>query len=236
MLRIYFIVFLIIGAGLEACSSYNTIKVNDKIIVVDVKTNTSGKIDSIISPYRTDLEKEMNEIIAQANVNFIPGRPCGNLNNWTADAMFQSQFMTQKFDAPVMCLLNTGGIRSTINKGNVTMGDLFKVMPFDNVIIVVKMPVSTIPKIEAYIKKTGGEPISGAKVQNGKLLINGLDEKASHFWIVTSDYLFNGGDNMTFFKDNSEFYSTGQLMRNVIINYAREQKTLVNDSISRIQL
>lgn len=217
-----------------ACSSYDEIVVENEQILIDTTVTKNSRIDSLILPYRTDLEKEMNEIIAVAERNFLVERPCGLLNNWVVDALLSSQLKTTSFDAPVMCLLNTGGIRSSINKGNVTLGDVFKVMPFDNTIVCVKMPVSSIVDIEKYLTTTKGEPIAGAKLEKGKLLINDMNEKSPYFWIISSDYLVNGGDKMTFFEQKISSKTINVLMRDVLISTAKEQKTLICDSTIRI--
>ena len=96
------------------------------------------------------------------------------------------------------------------------------------------MPISSLVEIESYLKSTGGEPIAGALFQNGKLVINGMNEQSNYFWIVTSDYLFNGGDKMTFFKQNLEFKVTDVLMRNALISGAKEQRILIQDTTNRI--
>ena len=228
--------FIFFGAGLLACSSVSKIVVVNKQIAVDTSAVNNLSIDSIIQPYRIELDKEMKEIVAVANVDFIVSRPCGNLNNWVTDALLNSQVKNKKMDTPVFCLINTGGIRSTINKGEVTLGDFFKVMPFDNLIVWVKMPISSLTDIEQYLKSSGGEPISGAILKNGKLEINGMKNDSNYFWVITSDYLFNGGDKMTFFKKNIEFNVTNVLMRNALISEAKEQKILIQDTINRIIL
>lgn len=233
MIRNLFIICLL-GAGLMACSSYNTIKVENEQIKVDNSVQNNTIIDSLILPYRKDLEKEMNEVLAVAEIDFLVQRPCGNLNNWVADALLDYQVKKIKLDAPVFCLLNTGGIRSSINKGNVTRGDLFKVMPFDNFIVHVKMPVSSLTEIEKYLISSGGEPISGARLEKGKLILDEADKSKDYIWIITSDYLVNGGDKMTFFKQNIEIVSSDVLLRDILLLTAKEQTILKCDSISRI--
>jgi hypothetical protein len=111
---------------------------------------------------------------------------------------------------------------------------MYKLMPFDNEIVWVKLPVEVIPEIETYLKNSGGEPISNAKVVNGKLEINGWREGVTHFWVITSDYLMNGGDKMTFFSRKEEVNLTGKLMRDALITEAKEQGTLYTDSTVRI--
>jgi len=217
-----------------ACSSGSKILVKNEQILIDNSISNNSKIDSIISPYRNELNKEMNEIIAYSKVDFLVAKPCGNLNNWVADALLNSQIKNKKIEEPVFCLINTGGIRSTINKGDISLGDFFKLMPFDNLLVWVKMPISSIVDIEQYIKSSDGEPISGAQIHNGKLIIDGLKNESDYFWVITSDYLFNGGDKMYFFNQKLDFIMTDVLMRNVLISEAKGQKILIQDTTNRI--
>lgn len=231
-MKIIFI--LIIGAGLWACSSVSIKSVNSELIPISGTTNTNSEIEAQIAPYRDSMELEMNEVIAIADTNFIVERPCGNLNNWVADAIFVGETKTVRMSIPIFCLLNTGGIRATINKGNVTTGDIFKIAPFDNEIVWVKMPISSLPKIAEYLKKSGGEPLSNAKLINGILTLNSQKEGATEVIIITSDYLANGGDNMSFFQDRIELTPTGRLLRDVLIQEARIQGTLQSNLENRI--
>ena len=232
MFRIFWIYF--IGAGLLACSSVTTINYKSQEVKVENLNSKHSSIDSIISPYRNELNKEMNQVLATANIDFLVSRPCGSMNNWFADALLNSQLEYEKFDAPVMCLFNTGGIRSSINKGDVTLGDMYKVMPFDNTIVYVKMPISSISVIENYLRISGGEPISGAALKNGKLIFNESLNSSSYFWVITSDYLFNGGDKMSFFNQNLSSEITDILVRNVLIEEVKKQKVLLQDTLTRM--
>ena len=131
----------------------------------------TNSIDSIIKPYKDSMEQEMNEVLATSDYDFIAERPSSNLMNWVSGALYANVLRKVKLDAPSFCLLNFGSLRSTINKGNVTRGDIFKLMPFDNQVVVVQLPTSIIPEIEAYIVKSGGEPMANAKMFNDKLRI-----------------------------------------------------------------
>jgi 2',3'-cyclic-nucleotide 2'-phosphodiesterase (5'-nucleotidase family) len=234
MIRKLFVVVLT-GAGLMACSSHYSILVpNANAIQVDTSTASNRHIDSIISPYRQELEKEMNEVVAFAAEDFLVERPCGSLNNWVADAVLASQIENLEEQGAAICLLNTGGIRANLNRGPITMADIFKVMPFDNVIVCVRMPLSSRSDIEEYIQKKGGQPIAGAFFKKGILEIPSIIEQDSSFWIVTSDYLLEGGDHMDFFKKNSGVKITSVLLREALITKAREEKQLIFNADPRI--
>ena len=61
------------------------------------------------------------------------------------------------------CLLNNGGLRFSLDSGNITRGDIYKLMPFDNKMVIVKIFKEDIFEIFRYIEKKGGEPISKLK-------------------------------------------------------------------------
>jgi 2',3'-cyclic-nucleotide 2'-phosphodiesterase (5'-nucleotidase family) len=136
---------------------------------------------------------------------------------------------------PLICLFNTGGIRSSIGKGDVTLGDMYKLMPFENTLVWVELPVSVIPEIETYLKQSGGEPMANCKLIIGKLEINGMRENTTHFWVLTSDYLMNGGDKMDFFKKKTNANTTGKLLRDILIEELKNQGMMLEDLELRVK-
>jgi 2',3'-cyclic-nucleotide 2'-phosphodiesterase (5'-nucleotidase family) len=176
----------------------------------------------------------MNQVIAQAEVDFINQRPNGNLGFLVADILLEKgkEILPNE---NVICLINTGGLRAPISKGNVLLGDVFKLMPFDNQFTLVKMPANSINDIKEYLKKSGGEPISGFKIVQDSIF-NGQNEtwKTEDFWVVTSDFLINGGDNMNFFQQKLEVKNPSLLLRNVILEGL--QKRIYLGEISEIRI
>jgi len=224
------IIFIAVGAGLLACSSVNTIyldsadSTNSDVLNQGAEANV---IDSMVAPYKEELEAEMDEVIAYAERPFERGRPGGSLNNWATDALLESQIANAKLKGPTFSLLNFGGLRNSINEGDVTLGDIFKVMPFDNEVVMVEMPVTALDDIAKYLSDRGGEPIGGAKLIKGKLQVDGMGDDAKTVWILTSDYLMKGGDNMTFFEQKISVTHTNELLRDAFIRIAKKQKNLI---------
>lgn len=223
------------GAGLLACSSFHVTKVNSDIQPLDSLVQIDQTVDQLISPYRDTLQQEMGNLVATSPLDMVVGRPSSVLGNWVADALFVNQTKAVRLRQPVMCLLNTGGIRSTINKGDITLGDMYRIMPFDNEVVWVELPATSLLEIESYLRKTTGEPLANASVRNGKLMVNGWTDTTTYFWVITSDYLANGGDKMTFFSKSRAVNRTGKLLRDILIEEAIQQQSLVADSSIRIQ-
>ena len=46
------------------------------------------------------------------------------------------------------------------------------------------------------------------------------------YYIATNDYLYNGGDRMTFFHPNDSLYILDYKIRNVLIDYFKKTDTL----------
>lgn len=219
------------------CACSPKLAVNVEQIKITKEQLADSSLTAFIAPFKQEMDAQMRLKIAESEHDFIVKRPSSNLMNWMADAVFINQTRNVRLSHPVFCLLNTGGIRSSIGKGDVLLNDLFKVMPFDNTIVWAKIPIKSLEKISAYLIKSGGEPISNVKMKNGQLLLSGVGEKASvnYFWVITSNYLFNGGDNMNFFQDAVETIETKTLIRDVLIQEAKFQEILLNDPKSRIE-
>ncbi|MCE2683049.1 MAG: hypothetical protein LW704_08855 [Cryomorphaceae bacterium] len=79
-----------------------------------------------------------------------------------------------------------------------------------------------------------GEPIANARVEKGKLMVNGMRDGVTHFWVITSDYLMNGGDKATFFNKRTEVNRTGRLVRDALMSEIERVGTISADTTLRI--
>jgi 2',3'-cyclic-nucleotide 2'-phosphodiesterase (5'-nucleotidase family) len=227
------LIFFLIGASLLACSSH--LNISGSKVPLNIDSNEKQEVSSFISPFKDSMERAMNIILAESSISMEVGRPSSLLGNWASDALFVNQTRTVKLSEPIFCLLNTGGIRSSLGKGPVTLGDIFRIMPFENSVVWLRLPISSLDKIQYYLQQSGGEPISNASMMNGKLMVNGVTEKTQFIWVITSDYLANGGDRMDFFQDAVERADKKTLLRDVFIEEAKTQKKLIVSSENRIQ-
>ena len=201
MLR-HLLLFLI-GASLLACSSHLTTTASK--VSLNYDSAEKQEVSQFISPYKDSMENTMNQVLAESSVSMEVGRPSSILGNWASDALFVNQTRTVKLSEPIFCLLNTGGLRSSIGKGPVTLGDIFRIMPFENSVVWLRLPLASLDKIQSYLQQSGGEPIA------------------------------NGGDRMDFFQDAVERFDKKTLLRDVFIEEAKTQKNLIVSSEKRIQ-
>ena len=232
--------FVLTFTGFISCSQQRNVvtKIEGKQININNSFEESPSIESFIKPYRENIDKDLSEILAIApqNIDKIGEwqTPIGNL---MADVVIKKGnpiLMARKNANIDFCLLNHGGIRAIIAKGNVTARTAFEIMPFENSLIVVAMKGSAILEIPTYIiKEQKPHPLSGITftIDKNKMAKNiqiqgkPLDENKTYY-VATSDYLANGGDNMTFFKKNSDKIDLDYKLRNILIDYFKEVDTI----------
>jgi len=212
---------------------YRIIRISDSI-------SASQGIDSFIRPYQNKIDSEMNR-----KLSYSPGSmyktdhplntPIGNL---MADALLEmSDSVLRKREQVEVdaVLLNYGGIRAGINKGDVTVRTAYDIMPFENKVVVAKLGPNAVHKMVDYlVKARKAHPIAGMQLvlnENEELasaMINGqrLGNK-QNYYIATSDYLFNGGDDMDFFDDAKANYDLDYKLRNLFIDYFKKQDALM---------
>ncbi|NBX37840.1 MAG: hypothetical protein EBR54_00300 [Flavobacteriia bacterium] len=219
---------------LWGCSHQLSLHTGVKNVGLDASYPAKEAVSAMIQPYYDSLAAEMEEVIGLADTSFDLRFPNSNLLNWSADALLQQETQAVKMKEPVIVLLNAGGLRSSINPGKITVGDMYKLMPFDNVVAWVRLPVERIPEIEQNLTlQAKGVALSNARFEKGKLLIHSLLPEHTHITVITSDYLANGGDKMTFFLKPESLTISRRNMRDVFIQAVKQQGTIQNRSEKR---
>jgi 2',3'-cyclic-nucleotide 2'-phosphodiesterase (5'-nucleotidase family) len=217
---------------------YEVRKVEGKEIGVTENQQPNAAIDAFIKPYRENIDKDMNVVLAYAPQTFDKsGQWQTTIGNLMADATLDfgnRVFAKREHKTIDICLLNFGGIRSIIPKGNVTTRTAFEIMPFENSLIVAELKPEQITELVNYIiAEKKAHPISGLafNIENdntaSSILIKGKPlENGKTYFVVTSDYLINGGDKMDFFKKSVANYDLDYKLRNVLIDYFKEADTI----------
>ena len=222
---------------LSACTTQLVVK-SKQNSVVSITAIPDSIITSIINPYKIGIDSVMNEILCVSELEMTKGRPESLLGNFVTDLCLE-----QYSDLADICIMNNGGLRSTLPKGNVTRGDIYKLMPFDNELVVVELDEKDFEGLLEYLVSRGGEPFSGMNIvvtENEKIINHTLFReidfsKGETIKVLTSDYLANGGDKMWFFKDKIQTKVEIKL-RDAIINYCKSHKVISSKLDWRIRL
>ena len=225
---------------------YAVTKIEGKEIGITDKNSEVADIENFIKPYRDKIDADLNKVLSNAPETLDKsGEWQTPMGNFLADITFEKAnyvFQQREKKSIDICMLNHGGIRSIIPKGDVTARTAYEVMPFENSAVVIGLKAEEILEMISYIiSEKKPHPLKGLTFtidKNNKpqhILVNGkgLDENAVYY-VVTSDYLSNGGDNMLFFKKGVEHYDLDYKLRNIMIDYFKENKTITANKNIRI--
>ncbi len=186
-------------------------------------------LDELIVPYRQSLDERMNSVIGEAKVRLYKERPESPLGNWMADAI---QNQVNKLDVnPVdVSIQNYGGIRiPEISEGDITVGKIFELMPFDNMLVILEMSGLMTQRFFDHMAADGGWPISsGANFvllegRAQQLTIGGETiQNDRTYRIALPDYIANGGGDCDFLRELAQ-ENTGLLIRDMLIQEVVDQ-------------
>ena len=208
-------------------------------IEINSEINIDSTILKFIEPYKKNIEKDLFTTFAYSP--YTLDKKDGELNtaigNMMADAVLglsNPVFNLKKNKNIDFVLLNYGGIRSIISKGNINEKTAYNLMPFENEVVVTKLIGNDIYKLIDYLRKVKrAHPISGLKLEldkNYELInaeINNKDiDIKKYYYVATSDFLLNGGDKMDFFNKSSENTFLDYKIRDLLIDYFIKIDTL----------
>ena len=208
------------------------LEINDSIIGV-------SKIEDFITPFREHVNKNLDSVLAYAVDTY--SKTDGDLNtaigNLMADAVLEESnpvFESRTGNKIDIVLLNHGGIRAILSKGNITARTAYAIMPFENSVVVTELKGSDIKDMVTYLQKAKrAHPISGLtiKLDNDYELveakINGeVIDETKMYYVATNDYLYSGGDRMDFFKKSDTLHVLDYKIRNVLIDYFTKYDTI----------
>ncbi len=243
-----FVIFLTFFFIFSCTSSQLHIsKIEGKQIPITNKENQVIDIENYISPYREKINKDLDQILSYCPTTLDKKsiNRQSSIGNLLADVTLKKGnkvFNAREHKAIDICLLNHGGIRAILPKGNVTTRTAFEIMPFENTMVVIALKAAQINEIVDYfIREKQPHPLAGLTFTIDKnnlpknILVQGKTlEKDKIYYVGTNDYLANGGDNMNFFKKSVATYDLDYKLRNILIDYFTETDTVESVSDSRI--
>lgn len=248
-IKYFFLLFTILL--LTECKPPVYFKTADTSLKLDSTIADNKQVRDLIAPYKTKLDAEMNEVLVISSEEFPAerGKPETKLGNLVADLSLEVANQLYKptdNDSIDFCLLNFGGLRTSLPKGPITRGKIFELMPFENELVVVTINKKRFINFNWYLYESGGQPVSNiktkkihmeemSKITYGPFIFkNDKYSSNNEFKILTSDYLANGGDNMIFFLNPIKTEPVGIKLRDAIIQYCIEQNKQGNQLVGKL--
>ena len=217
----------------------------------NIEINQQVLSDSSIVKYYQPFKKNLEESLMNTPISYSPetykkndGELNSTLSNMFADATYEMSnpvFNKMSGKNIDIVLLNNGGIRSIISKGNISEKTAFELMPFENSIVVLELNGLSIIKMIDYLRKVKLQhPISGLQItlnndySVNEVKINGVSiENEKKYYVATTDYLLEGGDKMYFLAETTKTTDINYKMRDILIDYFKKYDTLKLKSDNR---
>ena len=156
------------------------------------------------------------------------------LGEWSSDVIR----LAAKTD---IAFQNGGGLRTSIPAGDITMGKLYEVMPFDNTIVTMDLTGEQVLAVLNHginSDKRGMVQFSGLQVQidsarpaGSQLLEVRLNDgtlldPAATYRIATNDFMADGGDQYSMFKQGRNITDTFMPVRDALADAVKQAGTL----------
>jgi len=168
-----------------------------------------------------------------------------NLANLVTDAMLEAT------GADVV-IANGGGIRASIKAGDITLGDIYTVLPFDNTLTAIELTGDKIVAalehgLSAYPAQLGGfshvagmtvkfDPAKPAGSRIVEVLVAGQPIVPDKLYILgTNDFMAAGGDGYVWFTESNPVFSSGAMLRDILAEYIEARGTVEAPTEIRIQ-
>lgn len=198
-------------------AAYNNYRVTDS-------SQKNKALLALLKPYADSVNKNMNDVVAVAAVDLEKKQPEGRLGNMMVDALLIKA--KEIYGADVAgAFFNNGGQRlPVIPKGEITRGKIFELSPFDNYIVLLKLPGTVLQQFINHVSSLGGWPAAGVtwQIKNKQALnikVNGQPlNQAAVYAIATIDYVANGGDDCNMLRPISQ-QNKGAILRDAIFEY-----------------
>ncbi len=233
-MRRFFISILSILILFSCAPHLSVQQIYTKNISITRQTSTiDPKIQSMVKPYSDSIAHDMSKLVAVSASPLIKDKPESKLTNLVADILLeygvaycQKQNLNVRPDASYV---NYGGIRASLPQGEITVGRIFELMPFENEVVLARISGESFKEMAEKIAVRGGEGVAGMKlgIRDNKpafLTIGGKEiDPAAFYWLVTNDYVANGGDQMSMLANSSEKIETKMKIRDLLIKALNER-------------
>ncbi|MDD3079421.1 MAG: 5'-nucleotidase C-terminal domain-containing protein [Paludibacter sp.] len=227
---LYFL--LIVSLLSTGCKSKSWVIISATGQAIPIDQSTDSIADTAymnyLKPIKKELDRKMNVVIGHAAETMKGHAPESLLSNFSADVYRQAA--TQYLDSTVdIAIVNLGGLRTTVPAGDITIGKIFELMPFENELVILWLKGDKLYDLMQFFASIGGEGETGIRmtIRDKKavdITINGEPlDKNKVYTIATNDYLAGGNDKMVQLATYQKRVDTGIKIRDMLIDYIKNE-------------
>jgi 2',3'-cyclic-nucleotide 2'-phosphodiesterase (5'-nucleotidase family) len=211
----------------------------NELILLDETIPEDREIGDLVSNYKNKLETRFNEVIGRTEVLLAGGRAAVRSDETTNLGRLVA-FLTANAANADIGLVNGGSIRSSIQPGRITLGDVYTSLPFNNKVVGMIVNGADLEKILDYSMNLS--PGSGGKLQvwgletaeqSGLVKILSVQGKVfdpgKPYRIAINDFMSAGGDGYSFLKEmGRENVDYGYVVTDLLAQYIKDNKLITD--------
>jgi 2',3'-cyclic-nucleotide 2'-phosphodiesterase (5'-nucleotidase family) len=226
-------VFTVIAViSLAACTQKQYIVKNIEVARVEMddawEPSENTEMRTLVNSYKVKMTEETQIVIGTAKRTLTKDKPQSLLSNFIADAIFD--YAAGLWGPVDFALANNGGIRNILNQGQITIGNMYEIFPFNNRIVLLELQGEAVKELFNAIANAGGECLSkNIEVVIKDKAINSLKiggitvDDSKIYRIATIDYLAEGNDRMGALTKAVKVTDSNILMRDAMIEFVKKQ-------------
>ncbi len=219
----------------------NVIKAEGEPYLIDASVTGNEDFKTQLAALAAPIEEAMGEVIGTATDAIEGSRDVCRAMECSMGNLVAEAMLDRVADQGVkIAIQNGGGLRASIDAGDITMGEVVTVLPFSNTLATVdisgadvidalengvsdvengagRFPQVAGLKYTADLTKPAGERISDVMVGSGDSFAP-IDEEAT-YTIVTNNYMRGGGDGYGTFAEGDNAYDFGPPLEQVLADY-----------------
>ncbi len=218
----------------------NVLYAGGDTMVLDASVTPDADIAARVAELAGPIEETMAEVIGESTDVIVGSREvcrageCA-MGNLVADAMLE-RVREQGIDVAIQ---NGGGLRATIDDGEITMGEVLTVLPFQNTLATFQLTGAGIvealengvsevadgagrfPQVSgmSFVWDLAAEP--GSRIVSVEIGGEPLDPEAV-YGVVSNNYMRGGGDGYSSFTMAENAYDFGPGLEQVVADYVTE--------------
>lgn len=217
----------------SACSTTEKVEEKQPVFTESEIENATliedNKIADLLNSYRAGYQSEMGSILTLIEAPLTFEKPEGSLGNIVADALrYRASREARQFVH--IGIIGEGSFRLNLNKGALTLGDVYEFMPYDNHLVMLKLTGEQVLELADQVAGQGGSPISGIRFQLGNNRARGVivnSEVVSsnrEYWVATSNWVADGGDHFPVLWEAKERIDFDLSIRELYVDYFRNRR------------
>ncbi|KIC50938.1 5'-nucleotidase C-terminal domain-containing protein [Tateyamaria sp. ANG-S1] len=210
-------------------------------MLLDASVEPDADFIARIAEMGAPIEEMKNRVVAEAAEAIEGDRSVCRAQECPMGSLIADAMLARVADQGIeIAIQNGGGIRASIDAGEITMGEVLTVLPFQNTLSTFQVPGAAIvaalengvgqiedgagrfPQVAGMsyafdAAKPAGERVSDVMVGGTPIEMDKL------YGVVSNNYVRNGGDGYSMFVDAENAYDFGPDLADVTAEYLAEQ-------------